>query len=89
MTEYYCVMTFHSTHHSLIFEKELKKRGFKIKLMPVPRQVSSSCGTAAEIPCNLRDDIINICNEENIEVDEVHKIEQKNTKNWFEKFLSS
>ena len=87
LTEYYCVITFHNTHHSLIFEKELKQRSFKVRLMPVPRQVSSSCGTAAEFPCHLKDDILNICHEEDIEVDEVHKIEKKDNENWFTKFL--
>lgn len=87
MTEYYCVMTFHSTHHSLIFEKELKKRGFEVRLMPVPRQVSSSCGTAAEFPCDLKEDILSICHEEYIELDEVHKIEKRDNNGWFSRFL--
>lgn len=87
MTDYYCVITFHSTHHSLIFEKVLKQRDFQVRLMPVPRQVSSSCGTAAEFPCNFKEDILKICHEEDIEIDEVYKIEQKDNKGWFSKFL--
>ncbi|WIV13259.1 DUF3343 domain-containing protein [Proteiniborus sp. MB09-C3] len=77
MRNYYCIVTFHTTNHALTFEKMLKRKGIDVKLMPVPRQVSSSCGTAAQFPCELRDKISTICLEQHIEIDEIHKIEEK------------
>ncbi|NMA85292.1 MAG: DUF3343 domain-containing protein, partial [Epulopiscium sp.] len=44
MEDTYCVVTFHVTQHALIFEKAMKEADYPVKLMPVPRQVSSSCG---------------------------------------------
>lgn len=82
-------MTFHSTHHALIFEKTFKNKGIEVRLMPVPRQVSSSCGTAAEFPCELIDRALIICKESSIEIDKVHKIEKINKKGWFSKFLEA
>lgn len=79
MRNYYCIVTFHTTNHALTFEKMLKKKGIDVKLMPVPRQVSSSCGTAAQFPCELRDKISTICLEQHIEIDEIHKIEEKHS----------
>ncbi|MGF7058273.1 DUF3343 domain-containing protein [Brassicibacter mesophilus] len=89
MNQYYCIVTFHTTNHALNFEKELKQQNINVKLMPVPRQVSSSCGTAAEFPCEMQDDILDICNKFHIEIDEVHKIENKKNNTWFSKFLKS
>ena len=76
-------MTFHSTSFALNFEKLLKTSGYEVRLMPVPRQVSSSCGTAAEFSCDKREEIINICILNNIEFDETHLIEHRQQNNWF------
>ncbi len=81
-------MTFHSTHHSLIFEKEIKEKKIDVRLMPVPRQVSSSCGTSAQFPCEKREEILKICSDLVIEFDEVHKIEKQCKGNWFSKLLN-
>lgn len=75
--EVYCIATFHSTNYALDFERKLKQNGINVKLMPVPRQVSSSCGTAGEYPCELRDRVESICRDENIELDEFYEIEKK------------
>ncbi|NMA87007.1 MAG: DUF3343 domain-containing protein [Tissierellia bacterium] len=80
--EDYCVITFQITQHALIFEKNMKELGYSIKLMPVPRQVSSSCGTAAKIPCDKKEEILNICNEKNLPIEDFHRIEHKK-KSWF------
>lgn len=88
LSKYYCVMTFHSTHHALNFEKALKKEGIDIRLMPVPRQVSSSCGTAAEFPCEKQKDILKICDDLDIEIDKPYRIEKKEENNWFSKWLN-
>ena len=40
----YGVVLFDSTQRALKAEKVLKATGFVIKLIPVPRQISSDCG---------------------------------------------
>lgn len=42
--EEYGVILFDSTQQALKTEKALKRAGFVIKLIPVPRQLSSDCG---------------------------------------------
>jgi hypothetical protein len=81
-------MTFHSTHHALQFEKVLKERNINVRLMPVPRQVSSSCGTAGEFPCEQKDFIIKLCEELKIEKDQVHVVEKKQQNHWFAKWVN-
>ena len=83
MEDVYCVVTFHVTQHALIFEKTIKEAGETVKLMPVPRQVSSSCGTAARIPCEKKEDILNICKEKDLPIEGFYKIEHKKKKSWF------
>jgi len=39
------VATFHTHLSALMTERALKKAGFAARMAPVPRQLSSSCGT--------------------------------------------
>ena len=42
----YAVVLFHSTQGAIKAERVLIRAGFNVKLIPTPRQFSSSCGTA-------------------------------------------
>jgi len=46
----YSVVLFHSTAHAIRAEKVLIQAGFKIKMIPTPRQLSSDCGIALRFP---------------------------------------
>ncbi|SDY95225.1 Protein of unknown function [Proteiniborus ethanoligenes] len=89
MENYYCIVTFHTTNHALNFEKAMKEKDIDVKLMPVPRQVSSSCGTAAQFPCSMKREIVNICGEKHIEIDEIHKIYQKESNSLLSKLFKA
>jgi hypothetical protein len=45
-----CVLIFESIHQVMKAERILKEKGFSIDLIPVPRQISSDCGVAIELP---------------------------------------
>jgi hypothetical protein len=87
MDEYYCVVTFHSTYHAIRFEKVFSQQGFDVKLMPVPRQISSSCGTAATFPCELWDRIEDLSQEYDIEIDDLHRFYPTGKTKWFKNFI--
>ena len=38
------ILIFHSIHRVMRAEKELKAAGLDVRLMPVPRELSSDCG---------------------------------------------
>ena len=42
----YAVVLFHSTQGAIKAERVLVRAGFSVKLIPTPRQFSSTCGTA-------------------------------------------
>jgi len=49
MSDYAVIIT-HSTSHAIRAEKILLSAGLKAKMIPVPRHISSDCGTAVRIP---------------------------------------
>jgi hypothetical protein len=46
--DYICV-TFQSVHTALQFERKLKLYKTSLRLIPVPRKISASCGMAAKL----------------------------------------
>lgn len=42
--ETYCIITFESTHHAIASEKLLKEKGFHIRIIPVPTEITAGCG---------------------------------------------
>ncbi len=42
----YCYITFPTTYYAIRAESLAKSEKFSIKMVPVPRNISSSCGTA-------------------------------------------
>lgn len=48
MTTNEIIATFDNTHHALRFEKTLKENQIKLTVMPVPREVSASCGLSVK-----------------------------------------
>lgn len=69
-----CIATFDTTHMALHFEKSCRNAGFKVKIVPVPREISSSCGLACSYPCEDEVRIISIVSENKIEVSGYHKL---------------
>ena len=47
------IATFHSHFGAMLYCQALKKQGICVKPMPVPRKVSSSCGTCASYEHNM------------------------------------
>ena len=86
--ESYCVVTFQVTQHALIFENLMIDNKIATKLMPAPRQVSTSCGTSARVPCELESKILELCKVEGVPIDGFHIIQPTKENNWFSKFIN-
>ena len=50
MTDHYGIITFNSTHHAIASEKHLLAAGFRVRIIPVPTQVTADCGLAIRFP---------------------------------------
>ncbi|WFA10392.1 DUF3343 domain-containing protein [Tissierella sp. Yu-01] len=89
MEDIFCVVTFEITQHALIFEKYLKDNNLYVKLMPVPRQLSTSCGIAAYVNCDEKDSISALCKDKSIIIGEFHELKTNKKNLWFMKHLKS
>ena len=47
--EKFKLFAFNSTHQAMLMEKVIKDRGYAIRLIPIPRTLSASCGLAARV----------------------------------------
>lgn len=52
-----CIATFYSHFGAVRFKKDCDKRNWPARLMPVPRDLSSSCGTCVRYEGELPDPI--------------------------------
>ncbi|RAK11751.1 uncharacterized protein DUF3343 [Halanaerobium saccharolyticum] len=84
MKEYNIIFTFYSTHLALEFERELKNSEINVKIIPVPRQISSSCGLSGRINAQDLEKVKEICNDSEIEYEDIYQIKGENFKKIFE-----
>ncbi|WP_018962582.1 putative Se/S carrier-like protein [Coprothermobacter platensis] len=56
----YFIITFPSVHQAMAFEDEMKRSTLLFQLVPVPRQISASCGEAAKVWNVSQDDLLEI-----------------------------
>lgn len=49
LTEEYICVTFQNVHTALQFERQLKQGTPSLRLIPVPRKISATCGMAARM----------------------------------------
>ena len=45
----FCVVLFKSSGHAVQAERKCKKAGINVRLIPVPREISSDCGVCLRI----------------------------------------
>jgi hypothetical protein len=63
-----CVFLFGSIHHVMKAEKLLKGKGMEVDLIPVPREISSDCGVAIELPLGLKENVLHLFKENKISI---------------------
>ncbi|MGC9372680.1 MAG: DUF3343 domain-containing protein [Thermovirgaceae bacterium] len=71
----YCIATFETTHMAISFERSCRKAGLAVKIVPVPRKISASCGLACRFPCSEMESIKTICEEKNLVVNDFHSLQ--------------
>lgn len=76
----YCVATFPCLHDALECEKTLKELNFKFQLIPVPREISSSCGLAVRFDPELLQEFKETVMKYQLAVDEIHILQERQNK---------
>lgn len=67
-TEIFNLITFDSTHSAIRAEKELLDEGLKVKVIPVPTEITASCGLSIRIALKDLEKAKKILKDNNIEV---------------------
>ena len=65
------VVLFYSTSGALRAEKLAKKAGLRVKLIPVPRHLSSDCGVCLRFESSDMEDLQAILDESRVEFEEI------------------
>ena len=74
MKDNYSVVIFYSTSAAIRAESLAKKVNLKVKLIPVPRNLSSDCGICLQFNNEDKQSIKEILVERKIEYDDIHEI---------------
>lgn len=74
------IATFDSTHHALRFEKTLKQSEIGLIVMPVPREISASCGLAVKFSQVDLQRVKDLAGENEIQVKRYYEIKIENNK---------
>ena len=67
----YAVIITYSTSHAVRAEKILLAAGLEAKMIPVPRHISSDCGTAVRIPAGQVEESERLMNEKKTPYDRI------------------
>ena len=73
----YCYLTFPTTYDAIRAEKLLQQKSYPFKMVPVPRSISSSCGTALRCACSdsraIKDYLVSL----DVAIEGRHEVEEK------------
>jgi len=83
----YCIFTFYSTHFALKLDSACKKENIPGKLIPVPRAISASCGTAFRAEVEDREKIELLADKEGVEIETVVEYCIEGQKSIFDKIF--
>ena len=73
----FCIATFDTTHMALRFEKLCRAAGYDTRIVPVPRELSSSCGLACRYPCDQEARIREVVASGHVDVASYHRPGEK------------
>lgn len=68
----YGYITFKSVSYAMKFETAIKSYDIKIKIIPVPRSISSSCGMCVRFDLYEMDKLKSIIVKDNLEYDNIY-----------------
>ena len=71
----YGVVLFYSTSAAIRAEKLTQEAGLKVKLIPVPRQLSSDCGISLRFEWDQAEVVRSVLEAKGVEVQGIHRIE--------------
>ena len=72
-----CIVTFFTVHQALRAEKALMEAGFRITIIPVPREISSDCGVALAFACGDETRVKAVLDSNTVKTECIYHLEGK------------
>lgn len=66
------LITFFASHHAIRADKVLRAAGYKVKLIPGPKELSPNCGVALRFEYAVRSTVLGVLDDKHVRIDEVH-----------------
>ena len=63
-----CLLVFLSVHQVMKAEKLLKHQGVNVDLIPLPREISSDCGVAIELPVAMMEEALGFLKQNGLSI---------------------
>ncbi|ADG83235.1 DUF3343 domain-containing protein [Thermincola potens] len=82
-----CFITFPSSYHVLQAEKILRARGLDFSVVPIPREITSSCGMAIMYNCSEHAKYFNVIESSRLPVEDFHRLKFTGTSSLWDKLL--
>jgi ribosomal protein S11 len=70
----FSVILFHATSHAVRAEKVIQASGISCKMIPVPRQLSSDCGSCVRVRRSHKQAAIQALAAAGVEIEGVHDV---------------
>ncbi len=82
-----CYFTFPTTYNAIRAEKILQTSSCHYRMVPVPRTISSSCGTALRCSCDDIEKIKALLGNHQIDYEQIHEVKEENKDFSFSNFF--
>jgi hypothetical protein len=67
------VVTFYASHHAVRAEKVLTKQGYRVLLVPGPREISPNCGVALQFPYAAVEQVRDLLIRNRVQFEAIHQ----------------
>lgn len=66
------LVTFYASHHAVRAEKVLSRAGYKVLLVPGPREISPNCGVALQFEYAQADTVCEVLSQNKVQIEAIH-----------------
>jgi hypothetical protein len=80
------LVTFYASHHAVRAEKVLVKHGFKVMLVPGPREISPNCGVALQFEYRFADQVRDMLEKNKVQIEAIHEYQIEVSEDRLSKF---
>jgi hypothetical protein len=74
------IFTFDSTQQAMRCEKELKEKGFRVRIIPTPREITASCGLSLRFEKMDQGLIQDKVRKQGLEIMGIYRVEKEGLK---------